>query len=63
MDRTNVVKLYFALVDDPATQVTYYHSGVGTMEPPGALTRYSRALTKLLGQAIGYGLEADVRDA
>jgi uncharacterized protein (DUF2235 family) len=62
-DRTNVVKLYFTLVDDPATQIAYYHPGVGTMEPPGALTRYSRAATKLLGQAVGYGLEADVRDA
>lgn len=63
VDRTNVVKLYFTLVDDPATQIAYYHPGVGTMEPPGALTRYSRAATKLLGQAIGYGLEADVRNA
>lgn len=62
-DRTNVIKLYFTLVDDPATQVAYYHPGVGTMEPPGALTRYSRAATKLLGQAVGYGLEEDVRDA
>ena len=42
-DRTNVVKLYFTLVDDPVRQVTCYHPGIGTMEPPGALTRYSRA--------------------
>jgi uncharacterized protein (DUF2235 family) len=63
VDRTNVVKLYFTLVDDPAVQIVYYHPGVGTMEPPGALTRYGRAVTKLLGQAIGYGLEADIRDA
>jgi uncharacterized protein (DUF2235 family) len=62
-DRTNVVKLYFTLVDDPARQVAYYHPGIGTMEPPGALTSCSRAVTKLLGQAIGWGLEADIRGA
>jgi len=62
-DRTNVVKLFFTLVHDPARQVAYYHPGVGTMEPPGALTRFSRRVTKLLGQAIGFGLEADIRDA
>ena len=33
------------------------------MEPPGALTKFSRAVTKVLGQAIGYGLESDIRDA
>jgi uncharacterized protein (DUF2235 family) len=62
-DRTNVVKLFFTLVHDPLRQVSYYHPGLGTMEPPGALTKYSRSITKLLGQAIGYGLEADIRDA
>jgi uncharacterized protein (DUF2235 family) len=62
-DRTNVVKLFFTLIHDPVGQVAYYHPGVGTMEPPGALTTYSRAITKFLGQAIGYGLETDIRDA
>ena len=62
-DRTNVVKLYFTLVDWSGVQKTYYHPGVGTMEPPAALTRYSRSATTLLGKAIGYGLEADIRDA
>jgi uncharacterized protein (DUF2235 family) len=62
-DRTNVVKLFFTLVHEPAQQVAYYHPGLGTMEPPGALTKYSRSITKLMGQAIGYGLEADIRDA
>ena len=33
------------------------------MEPPGALTRGTRAVTRLLGKAFGYGLEADIRDA
>ena len=62
-DRTNVVKLFFTLVHEPAVQVAYYHPGLGTMEPPGALGPIARRATKLLGQAMGYGLEADVRDA
>lgn len=62
-DRSNVVKLFFTLVHDSARQVGYYHPGVGTMEPPGALTRFSRTVTKLLGKAIGLGLEGDIRDA
>jgi uncharacterized protein (DUF2235 family) len=33
------------------------------MEPAGALTPLARRVTRLLGQAIGYGLESDVRDA
>ena len=40
---TNVVKLYSALAHDPARQVTYYHPGLGTMEPAGALTIVSSA--------------------
>ena len=60
---TNVVKLYSVLRHDPATQVTYYHPGLGTMEPAGALTTVARRVTKLLGMAFGYGLPNDVRDA
>jgi len=63
VDRTNVVKLFYALAHDPARQVTFYHPGLGTMEPPGALTGFAKRVTRLLGKAIGYGLEADVRDA
>ena len=61
-DRTNVVKLFFTLVRDPAAQVAYYHPGLGTMEPPGTLTQTTRIATRLAGQAFGYGLEADIRD-
>ena len=59
---TNVVKLYSVLQHDPARQVTYYHPGLGTMEPAGALTTFARKLTKILGMAIGYGLANDIRD-
>jgi uncharacterized protein (DUF2235 family) len=62
-DRTNVVKLFHTLVHDPAIQATFYHPGIGTMEAVGALTMATRKITKLLGQAIGFGLEADIRDA
>nr|WP_162560759.1 DUF2235 domain-containing protein [Methylobacterium durans] len=62
-DRTNVVKLFSALTHDPSEQVAYYHPGLGTMEPAGALTRPVRWATRLLGKAVGYGLAADIRDA
>ena len=48
---------------DTPSQVSYYHPGVGTMEAVGALTSPARKITRLLGMAIGYGLETDVRDA
>lgn len=62
-DRTNVVKLHCALVQDTGRQISYYHPGLGTMEPAGALTTFTRKATRLLGKAIGYGLENDIRDA
>ena len=63
VDRTNVVKLFYALEHKSGVQIAYYHPGLGTMEPSGALTGFSKQVTKLLGKACGYGLEADVRDA
>jgi uncharacterized protein (DUF2235 family) len=62
-DNTNVVKLFYTLVHDQPTQKTYYHPGLGTMEAVGAVTMTGRKVTKLLGLAIGYGLETDIRDA
>jgi uncharacterized protein (DUF2235 family) len=62
-DRTNVVKLYSALHHDPQLQRAYYHPGLGTMEPAGALTPIARRVTKLMGMAFGYGLSDDIRDA
>jgi uncharacterized protein (DUF2235 family) len=61
-DRTNVIKLYYTLEQTPE-QVTYYHPGLGTMEPAGALTPFARKVTKGLGLAMGYGLSNDIRDA
>lgn len=62
-DRTNVLKLYSALIQDTASQVTYYHPGIGTMEPFGSLSPLTRRFTRILGMAVGYGLENDLRDA
>src|ERR1043166_4420868 len=62
-DRTNVIKLYATLEQDPAMQVAYYHPGIGTMEPFGSLNPFTRRLARLLGMAVGYGLENDIRDA
>lgn len=62
-DRTNVVKLFRTLVHDSYEQATYYHPGLGTMEAVGAISSFGRKVTKLLGKAIGYGLESDIRDA
>ncbi|SRR5258708_2631287 len=60
---TNVVKLYYTLDQDRAKQVTFYHPGIGTMEPAGALSTFSRKLTKVAGMAVGYALADDIRDA
>ena len=62
-DNTNVVKFYSTLVHDASRQVSYYHPGLGTMEPAGALTPLARKVTKVLGMALGYGLSSDIRDA
>ena len=62
-NNTNVVKLYSVLVYDPNHQITFYHPGLGTMEPAGALTGLARKITKLMGMAFGYGLANDIRDA
>ena len=62
-DMTNVVKLYFTLENDPLRQVTYYHPGVGTMEPPGALTWTQKLWTVVAGLAFGRGIRDDIRDA
>jgi uncharacterized protein (DUF2235 family) len=58
-----VIKLAHTSQQVPGEQIVYYHPGLGTMEPSGALTTFSRTVTKVLGQAVGYGLESDIRDA
>jgi uncharacterized protein (DUF2235 family) len=62
-NRTNVAKLCLTLLQESGKQEVFYHPGLGTMEPPGALTSLAIKLTKFLGLAIGYGLQNDIRDA
>lgn len=62
-NRTNVIKMYSVLRHDLPSQMTFYHPGIGTMEPFGSLSPVTRKLTRLLGMAVGYGLENDIRDA
>src|SRR5258706_6825887 len=62
-DKTNVVKLYYTLIHELRQQVTYYHPGLGTMGPPGALTHFDEWWTKTLGLTIGRGLPDDICDA
>src|SRR5215831_6105398 len=62
-DRTNVVKLYYTLEQDSQRQISFYHPGLGTMEPAGALTTPTRSMTRMLGMAVGFGLANDIRDA
>jgi uncharacterized protein (DUF2235 family) len=60
---TNVLKLFYTLDQDAQQQVTYYHPGLGTMEPSGALSPISRKFTRALGMALGYGLSDDITHA
>ena len=62
-ENTNVVRLYQALADDPARQLSYYDPGVGTIGHPGVLTRFMDKLTKILGMAFGLGVTQNVIDA
>jgi len=60
---TNVLKLFSLLPKGKPEQVTFYDPGVGTFSAPAALTRPSRAVTKLFGLAFGYGITANIGDA
>ena len=62
-DRTNVVKLFHALVKDPKVQACYYHPGVGTMAAPGFVTKTGALIAETAGLAFGYGLTNDISDA
>ena len=60
--KSNVVKLYKMLVCD-ASQITYYHPGVGTMGARNALSGISKWWTKVIGLAFGYGISDNIADA
>ncbi|MEP6869101.1 MAG: DUF2235 domain-containing protein [Novosphingobium sp.] len=62
-DRTNVAKLTYALVKDPARQQVFYHPGLGTMAAPGFPLPIGNRAARLAGLAFGYGIRDDIRDA
>jgi uncharacterized protein (DUF2235 family) len=62
VDKTNVIKL-FSILRQTADQVAFYHPGIGTMEPEGAVTDIGRMLRRGLGMAVGWGLERDIAHA
>jgi uncharacterized protein (DUF2235 family) len=62
LNNSNVVKLYQTLKSDSA-QLAYYHPGLGTMGSPGAWSKLAAWWTKVLGQAIGFGLAETIGDA
>ncbi len=60
---TNIVKLFQMLEPDSDMQIAAYDPGVGTFSAHGAWTRTSKAWTKLLGLAVGFGLAQTVENA
>ncbi len=59
---SNVIKLYKMMKCD-ASQIAYYHPGVGTMGARAALTQIGKWWTKVIGLAFGYGISENVADA
>src|SRR5260221_220320 len=51
-ENSNVVKLYKTLVCD-ASQIAYYHPGVGTMGARDALSPIGQWWTRVIGLAFG----------
>lgn len=62
-DRTNVIKLFHALVKDEDRQAVYYHPGIGTRAPTGIGTAVGGVVARIGGLAFGYRLEDDIADA
>jgi uncharacterized protein (DUF2235 family) len=61
---SNVVNLYEMLdLSDPDRQVAFYDPGVGTFGAQGAWTAWGKALTKLLGLTVGFGIKVNMAEA
>src|SRR5262249_28660476 len=61
-ESSNVVKLYKMFVCN-ASQIGYYHPGVGTMGARNALTRIGKWWTRIIGLQFGYELSDNIADA
>ena len=62
-DLTNVAKLTYAMVKDPAHQHVFYNPGLGTMAAPGYPLPVGNALARGAGLTFGYGIRDDLADA
>jgi uncharacterized protein (DUF2235 family)/predicted ATP-binding protein involved in virulence len=63
LGNSNVVKLFRVLnLDNPAQQVAYYHSGLGTRRDPAASSEVGRNWAVMIGLAFGSGLLRDIAD-
>jgi uncharacterized protein (DUF2235 family) len=62
-DMTNALRLYYVLEKHTARQIALYRPGIGTSGAPGTITPIGRAVTKLLGAALGFGIDLYVWDA
>jgi len=61
---SNVLELYKRLdKNNPASQITYYDPGLGTLPAPGLQTKIGKFISKLLGLAFGYGLPTNIKQA
>src|SRR3954447_24948403 len=59
---TNVARIY-DLAQKNASQLVYYDPGVGTMGARGAVTRIGKALTRVAGLLVGYGIKDNIEEA
>ena len=61
---TNVVRLFELLdLSDSSRQIAYYDPGVGTFSHPGAWTPVARRVSRVMGLALGSGLQANISEA
>ena len=60
---SNVVKLYSVLKRDDASQIAFYHPGLGTMGSPDAVSAFQQWWTRTCGLAFGYGLSDALEDS
>ncbi|TFK56427.1 hypothetical protein OE88DRAFT_1669809 [Heliocybe sulcata] len=62
-DNSNVVQLVSMLKkDDPAQQMVYYQTGVGTYTGPGATLTFTRKFWKVVDLAVAWSLHSHVQD-
>lgn len=59
---TNVARLYAVAVKDSA-QLAFHDPGVGTMGARAAITPVGKAMTRVAGLIVGYGIKENIEEA